>query len=613
MLLKTFGLLVGVVIGIQASTLPDGVRFVAGPVNGLRVGEGLVIYGGLRGAKHVLVTHARRDVAAAAAAVSGADVIAPEQERNLLEHPEVFWAEFEKARFHDYAQASTKVPVRPVKVARGVRNGEVLDLDRAKVTVLATPGYTAGSVSYLIEWNGKRIACTGDLIYGDGQLLDLYSLQDAVPEAKARGYHGYAARAGDLIASLRQVAAWKPDVLVPARGPVIENPQASIGKLIDRLQGVMRSHFTTDALRWYWGDDNLRLRAGKALDSKMPELMPMAEQTKLPQWVIPISNSRLIVSTSGTAFLVDAGYSKIIPELEALQRAGRFRTLEGIWITHYHDDHTDNAQAVADHFHCPVYFNARMRDILAKPGAYRMPCLTTNPIRGDGARPDGSVLQWHEFKLTMQHFPGQTLYHDGLYLERESGEALYFTGDSFTPSGLDDYCLQNRDFLRSGEGFLYCLDVLSKTKPGTWLLNQHVEPMFRFTPRQMATMKSELSRRTEVLRELAPWPDPNYAVDESWARMYPYGSSVASGEKLTLELKILNHSPKTETYRVQWHAPPGLRLVESQARVTIQARSEGAVRAVFEAAGAGLHVVTADVGFGGRTLLEWTEAMVRVK
>ena len=43
-------------------------------------------------------------------------------------------------------------------------------------------------MSYLLEADGRRIAFVGDLIYGEGQLLDLYSLQDAVPEAKLRGY-----------------------------------------------------------------------------------------------------------------------------------------------------------------------------------------------------------------------------------------------------------------------------------------------------------------------------------------------------------------------------------------------------------------------------------------
>ena len=79
-------------------------------------------------------------------------------------------------------------------------------------------------MSYLVEIDGKRIACVGDLIYGHGQILDLFSLQDAIPQVKEDGYHGYAARAGDIVKSLRKVAEWKPDILIPARGPVIRDP-----------------------------------------------------------------------------------------------------------------------------------------------------------------------------------------------------------------------------------------------------------------------------------------------------------------------------------------------------------------------------------------------------
>ena len=56
--------------------------------------------------------------------------------------------------------------------------------------MLDTAGYTRGAVSYLVEIDGKRIACVGDLIYGRGQILDLFSLQDAIPEVKEDGYHG---------------------------------------------------------------------------------------------------------------------------------------------------------------------------------------------------------------------------------------------------------------------------------------------------------------------------------------------------------------------------------------------------------------------------------------
>lgn len=602
-----------------AAPLPEGVRFLPGPVNGLLVSDKVLVYGDaaghIRKPSHVLFTHARRDVvwAGDTAARSGAIVVAPVAERELLENPGSFWAAYESKRFHDYSQVNTKVPRLPIPAAKAVRGGDTLDLGGVRVEVTDTPGYTPGSVTYWFEVGRKRIACTGDLIYGDGQLFDLSSLQDAIPESKTRGYHGYAARAGQLIASLRSIAAREPDVLVPARGPLIENPDVAINRLIARLQALLASHFATDALRWYWGEESLRIRSSAALDARPVDSMPMADQRKLPEWVLAAGNSRVLVSTTGAAFLVDAGHRGLPAAFDKWKAEGKIQNVEGIWITHYHDDHTDLAQSLADRFRCPVYYTSRMAGIMANPGGYRLPCLTTVPVTSGKPQKDGTRMRWREFQLTFFDFPGQTLYHGGLLAERDGGGSLFFAGDSFTPSGIDDYCLQNRDFVREGEGYLYCLNVLEKLRPDTWLINQHVEPAFRFSGDHYARMRSELRKRMTILTDLAPWPDPNYGIDESWAAIHPYGSKVRAGGQVALELRILNHSPRSETYRVKWNVPPGWKQVSAQTSLPIPARKEASARAVYIASGDGLQVVTTDLAFGDRTLREWTEALVRVE
>ena len=100
------------------------------------------------------------------------------------------------------------------------------------------------------------------------------------------------------------------------------------------------------------------------------------------------------------------------------------------------------------------------------------------------------------------------------------------------------------------------MDRLGKDAP-LWLINQHVEPMFRFSAEQSARMRSELRKRMAILQELAPWPILNYVIDESWAAVAPYGSEVRSGERVPVQVRILNHSAKMETYRVKWNVPSG--------------------------------------------------------
>jgi glyoxylase-like metal-dependent hydrolase (beta-lactamase superfamily II) len=592
--------------------LPPAVRFERGPINSVLIGSDTAVYSAPSssvGIQRLLLTHARRN--AIGTIPPQAAVIVPAGERDLFTEPERFWESFESARFHDYAQKSTKIPMSRLPRVQVAAGDTEITLPGATIRVISTPGYTAGAVSYVIESGGKRVICTGDLIYGEAQILDLYSLQDAVPEAKARGYHGYAARAGELIASLRRIAALKPDVLLPAHGPPIDDPQRAISRLIDRLQRFLQSHFETDALRWYWGDENHRIRSG-AVERPM-NIMPMAELSKLPPDILAIGNSRLILSRSGAAFLVDAGYNKTLPELEQLKREGKISGLDGIWVTHYHDDHTDFVNDVVRVFNPPVYFTESMSEIMKNPGAFRMPCLTTQPISTQHAVPDGQNLRWHEWQFTFWRFPGQTLYHGGLAARRDNGQTYLFAGDSFTPTGMDDYCMQNRNFLRKGGGYEYCLRKIASLPPETWILNQHVEPMFRYTPAQLARMTAELEKRSAVLGELSPWPDINYMVDESWARIYPYGQTVNNGQSVELSVRITNHAPSAMTYSVKWNVPSGWQRLTGADSTTIPAREDGELKSSFRVTRTGLQIVTANLSFGSWQLPAWTEALVRVR
>jgi glyoxylase-like metal-dependent hydrolase (beta-lactamase superfamily II) len=209
-----------------------------GAVNGVVLGGDVAVYGAPPeieiDVKHVLLTHHRRDVLrnARKLAAKGVKVIAPKSEEALIARLQELWKEFTTKRFHDYAQQSTKILGEPLKVDKWVEDGDEFELGGNRFRVIATPGFTRGAVSYITIVGDQKTAFTGDLIYGDGQILDLYSFQDAIPEAKVGGYHGYGGRLAQLISSLRKIRAEKPDSIIPARGPVIEKPIQSIDKLI---------------------------------------------------------------------------------------------------------------------------------------------------------------------------------------------------------------------------------------------------------------------------------------------------------------------------------------------------------------------------------------------
>lgn len=573
-----------------------------GPVNRVEIqqaGHRLAVYRAPRAdAEMLLLTDHRRDVIGTPA--PGMKIAAPAAERDRLERAPEFWSRFTQERFHDYEARATKLPVEAVRAARWVVDGEVIDFHGLAVRVISTPGYTPGAVSYATFVDGRHVIFSGDLIFGDGQVLDLYSLQNAIPETNTRGYHGFAARAGQLMASLRRIRAEKPDLLVPARGPVIRDPAAALDKLLTRLEAFFREHFSTDALRWYWGDDHLRKRSRPMLgDSAAIDWMPVSEQRKLPEWIIPIQNSRLVISASGGAYLIDCGNAKIAAEVKRLQQSGRFQKLEGIFITHYHDDHTDFAEQAARDFGVTIEYTPIQGEVLEQPHAFRLPAMTAHPISSRVVRPNGFRRKWREFDLTFLDYPGQTLYHSALLLEGR-GERIFFIGDSFTPSGLDDYCLQNRNLLNPDQGYLRCLRTLRGMNPAPWLINQHVEPMFRFAPANLDRLEQSLARRNGILRELIALPHPNYGIDENWASIYPYAVSARPGESLALEIRLTRHSP--EPARIVPHVPAGWKVETNGLKF----------RVTPPPGAAGLHIITADVAVGPWIFEHFAEALVTV-
>jgi len=595
-------------------------------VNGVFIekdGQTLVIYGdpggNLKKADKVLFTHSRRDVVWSGRKLveNGAESVVPVREADNFSKANDFWTSFIKTRFNDSRQQTTKVPIRPLRVDRKVSGGDTIDWQDLEVKVLDTPGYTRGAVSYFVNVDDITYGFVGDVIYGDGKLFDLYSLQDAVDDAKIGGYHGYAGRLGELISSLRKVSNQNPDILVPAHGPVIKNPKAAIGLLIQRLQATYKNYLSINAGHWYF-KDNYEVLAARVLepDDKV-DWMPYAEtiRKKPPSWIVPIHNSRLVLSGDGAGFLLDCGSRSIIEEIIKLRKSGRLSRLEGLLITHYHNDHTNEINELVRQFKCPVYCSRESKDILENPGAYRLPCLTSQGVPDLIALPDGHKMRWKEFNLTFYYFPGQTLYHDALLVEKDDAERIFFIGDSFTPSGIDDYCLQNRNLLHSGMGFFYCLDFLRKMPPDYLLINQHVLEPFRYNQEQIKYITEVLEKRKQILAHLFPWDGPNYGIDERWARIYPYGQKAKPGQRLEIAVKIFNHSNSSHVFTVRPNVPEGFQLKPKKASLTIKPRKEAETHFEITVPNTGsekVHVITSDIKFDKWDLRHWCEAIIEV-
>ncbi|KPL25789.1 MAG: hypothetical protein AMS23_04470 [Bacteroides sp. SM1_62] len=609
------------------SEISPNLALIRGDINGAIIKSGrnrLVVYGDpahvLSGAEMVLCTHARRDVIWAGRSLvrNGAKAIVPSGEAGLFTRVDSCWNDFSSSRYHDYNQQSTKWPTEPLNVYRRVRGGDSIQWHGIPIRVIDSKGYTRGAVTYMIHIDGMDVAFVGDLIYGDGQILDIYSMQDHIQEVNVRGYHGYAARIADLINSLEKIAVLEPDILVPVRGPVIEEPDEAIGKLISRLRQLYENYLSVNAFRWYTGQEKHDIMAARVLPVDMPvDWMPFAETGVNPHWLVHHLNSKLIISGDGAGFLIDCGVQGVFNDMMKVEEKFPCSHIEGMFITHYHDDHTDYVNGIREKYDCPVYVTPELEDILKHPQAYRLPAMTSTPIEGLVRVPDASIISWKEFTFTFYYLPGQTLYHDAMLVEKKDGEKILLVGDSFSPTGLDDYCLLNRNFIQPGMGYLYCLDMIRNLPGDCWIVNQHIEPPFKFTEEQLDFMTAKLHERKTLMHELFPWDEPNYGIDERWARMYPYGQTIQPGESATVSVVILNHSDRTNEYTIRpVPGPDGLTVLPEQIVIKVPPKGEGRADFMLQAsddASPGIRVQTVDIGFNGWNLHEWCESIIEVQ
>ena len=359
-----------------------------------------------------------------------------------------------------------------VEPDRELQPGESFHWEGIDIQVVPTPGPTDGSVSYLVDIDGQKIAFTGDLIYGPGKLWNFYMLQKRFPGMRG-DYWGFGGAAPELLASLDVVLSHQPAKLVPLHGVVMNNPPDAVAELKKNIHAAMANYMTLAAWRIYFTGkfhdipENITLPDNS---SPLPDLdVPMLPALPLPQapsWLhFAASTSWYVQADDGTIFLLDCGFYPLLEALAQLKKNGTIKGIDGIWITHYHDDHNQSINAVRREYGAKFYVQKELQDVFENPYAYSMPALTPESIHVDHPLSEGEVINWKGYKMTGYYFPGQTIYHDGLLIEHD-GTRIFMTGDSYADFGIDDYCSYNRNFLGKDEpGYEQCFRLLLKLKP----------------------------------------------------------------------------------------------------------------------------------------------------
>lgn len=503
----------------------------------------------------VLMTHHHRDQGQGlpAAVQHGARIHVPPVEVDLFDRVDEMWRMRQLDNDYNVRQDRFSL-LEPVPVHAVVPEYRAFDAGGVTLRPIPTPGHTVGSVTYLLDRDGERLAFSGDLIYAPGKVWSLAATQWT--------YTSTEGPAMTVLSSLL-LADEAPDRLLPSHGEVMTDPGRALSLLVMRMQAYV------DSRRWEPWDlaDRLRRPYVAITDHLLMNRSSMA-------------TSYLLISSSGEALMIDYGYDMTtglptgqdrasrrpwLASLPALAEFGATR-VSAVLATHYHDDHVAGMPLLRDVKGAEIWAPDTVAPVLADPWLHDLPCQWYEPIVVDRQLPVGGSVTWNEYEIGIHDQPGHTLFAAAYEVEVD-GVTVVFTGDQQENLGVPgerneilNYQYRNRfrlgDYVRSA-------DLYRRIAPGL-LLSGHWEP--RAVDDGYFEYLRQAGLALDALHEaLLPLDQLDLGADGVLCRLSPYRSRVAPRAAFDLEATVRNPLPDA--------AEATLRLVLPVAWAPVPSRS----------------------------------------
>jgi glyoxylase-like metal-dependent hydrolase (beta-lactamase superfamily II) len=561
----------------------------------------------------VLLTHHHRDVTQglARARDAGIRIWAPPSERDLIAAADDHWQMRPLDNIYDLREDRftilESVPIEGVvpeyRTTRFGGDGDGKD-GGVDVLTVPTPGHTPGSVSYLIEIDGRRLAFTGDLIAAPGKVWSL-----AATQWTYTGIEGL----GMTILSSLDLLDRSVDLVLPGHGDPIDDPDPAIRLMNDRLQALI------DLRAPDWQLGGLRGRPWLEISRHL-----LRNRTS-------IANTYALLSDDGAALLIDYGYdfTQSLPDgtdrssrrpwlasLPMLRRDFGVDRIEVAIPTHYHDDHVAGFNLLREVEATEVWAAAHMAPMLEDPHRYDLPCLWYDPIPVERRLAFGEPVRWHEYEVTVHPLPGHTLFACAIEVEVD-GRKVVATGDQQDGRWIAG---ERPEFLnyqyRNGfrfDDFTESAELYRRLRPdllisGHWLPRPVTDDYLD----HLLESGRELAR---LHRDLLPLDEVDFGAGGFGARIEPYRSEVAPGAVVEGEVIVRNPFRVDGDAEIALVLPAGWEAEPPVCRIGLAPGGEGRVPFRLRVGGQPVRRarIAADLTVGDVRFGQQAEALVTVR
>jgi glyoxylase-like metal-dependent hydrolase (beta-lactamase superfamily II) len=533
----------------------------------------------------------------------GARIHVPPVEVDLFDRVDEMWRTRQLDNDYNLRQDRFSL-LEPVPVYATVPEYRLFDAGGVTLCPIPTPGHTVGSVTYLLDRGGQRLAFTGDLIYAPGRVWSL-----AATQWTYTGTEGPAM----LVLSCYLLADQEPDRLLPSHGGVMDDAESALALLASRMQ------YYVDSRRWHPWDLADRLRHPYV---RITEHLLLNRSS--------MSCSYALLSSTGEALLIDFGYDMTtglpsgqdrasrrpwLASIDALKGGFGVTKISAVLATHYHDDHVAGMPLLRDVEGTEIWVPETVAPILANPWEHDLPCQWYEPIVADRELPVGGSVQWNEYEIRIHDQPGHTLFAAAFEVTVD-GVTVVFTGDQQENLGIPgerheilNYQYRNRfrlgDYVRSA-------DLYQRIGPGL-LLSGHWEP------RQVDAGYLEYLRLAgydldEMHEALLPLDELDLGADGVLCRLSPYRSTATTGESIVITATVRNPHRTSAAVVLRPVVPSGWSSDEDVVRVDLEPGEEARVPIALTVGAAAdpRSRIAVDVAIGELRLGQHAEAIVSV-